>query len=106
MTTDQYSRFPETPPSYGGEAVGDGLQKKSSFQSDPIEAWIPFHFDFSSFGRCSSVKALIFSPYLPLILFPCFFSSFLSFSFPFFLSRRMACIDVLEWLNFDINGAR
>lgn len=35
MTTDQYSRFPETPPSYGGEAVGDGSHKKVVFNRIP-----------------------------------------------------------------------
>lgn len=84
MTTDKYSRFPETSPSYGGEAVGDGLhQKKSSFQSDPIEAWTPFHLTFSFLLGGASSSSSGSPPFFPLLslsfflfIFPWFFSSF------------------------------
>lgn len=54
-----------------------GRIKKSSFQSDPIEAWTPFFLLFF-FGRCSSAEALLplFSPYFNSLVLLFFFSSF------------------------------
>lgn len=73
--------------------------KKSSFQSDPIQAWSPFHLLCFFGGLCSSAEALLplffsFLIFISLVLssFSVFFSSFFSFlSF----DQRISCMDVL-----------
>lgn len=103
MTTDQYSRFPETSPSYGGEAVGDGLhQKKSSFQSDPIEAWTPLHLPFSFLlGGASSSSSSSSSgspPFFPLLSLSFFLFIFLGSSLLFFSSLSPHPEDGFAWM--------